>query len=298
MPNPIVDKSMPLEEFDQFSATLREAVMLGSYEGQYPIAQLLADVRALANFDVLNERARTRTRRLMIASIIAFVICLWTALGPVHEVWPLALGTGISLIYFLVRWRRHRRADVSDNVRKVALPFLSVLKQDMAASESVRVRLDLKLPMHADKRVGESPPYQLGRYYKIVDTHYRDAWFEGSARLADGTVVRWSVVDQVCESKRRKKNPRGKIKFKTRHMKRSLVEVAVGLSYKRYLVQEPSKPPPPGRKLEFDPSAKRATVKVSSKWKQKSLDPIDPKLLIDAIATAYSYAQPRQGSAA
>ncbi len=289
---------MPISSFDQFSATQRAAIKLGSYDGSVPIAELLADVRALSNFDLLNERARTTSRRLMIASIIAFAICLWTALGPVHEVWPLALGTGISLVYYLMRWRKHRRFDVSDNVRKVALPFLSVLKQDIAASESVRVRLDLKQPMHAEKRVGESPPYQLGRYYKIVDTHYRDPWFEGSARLIDGTVVRWSVVDQVCESKRRKKNPRGKIKFKTRHMKRSLVEVAVGLSYKRYQVQEPNTRPSAGQKLEFEPTAKRATVKVSSKWKQKSLDPIDPKLLIDAIATAYSCAQPRQGSAA
>ncbi|HTU62652.1 MAG TPA: hypothetical protein VMF89_29525, partial [Polyangiales bacterium] len=65
-----------------------------------------------------------------------------------------------------------------------------------------------------------------------------------------------------------------------------------------YQVQEPSAPAMPGRKLEIEPNAKRVMVKVSSKVKQKSLDPIDPKVLIDSIAAAYSCAQPRQGSAA
>jgi hypothetical protein len=127
-----------------------------------------------------------------------------------------------------------------------------------------------------------------------VDTLFADAWFEGSARLADGAVLRWRIRDDVRESKRTKRNPRGKYKTKTLHYKRSQIRVTVSLPVKSYAVSEV--PSVPGQEVEVQRGVKRCTIKLSRKLKIKSLDPIDPRFLIDAIATAYRSVSPMRSA--
>lgn len=288
---------MPIHGFDKFSARQRSAIEQGVFAGTFTAQELVDDVRAFAHFDELNAVARRSALKLLIGSIIGFVVCLWVALALVSELLPFALALPVAAIYFGFRLRKHARFDVSDNVRKVALPFLSVLKQDIAPTEQVQVQLDLALPTDARKRLGASPEYAFGAYDRIVDTHFRDAWFEGSARLIDGTIVRWSVIEEVRESNRSKRNARGKRKTKTRHAKATLIEVAVGLPSKVYRLGADKLAAPAGYQLKLEQSEKRTTLKVASKLKKKSLDPIDPKLLIDAVSLAYRNAAPLSGSA-
>jgi hypothetical protein len=277
----------------QLSRTQREAIESKEVSGAYPTALLLDNVRALSEFDrVADKWRRTATIALPIlavASVFTFVI----SMSASKLLLPIPIALLVIAIPIAVSLFRLRRLDISDNVRGVALPFLAILKQDVASTQRVRVRLDLALPTDVRKRTNTLPAYARGAYHKVVDTLFVDRWFEGSARLADGTVLRWHVQDDVRESKRTKRNARGKYKTKTRHYKRTRVAVTVSFPAKRYAVSEV--PGIAGQKVSVRRDTKRCTIKLSRKVKLKSLDPIDPRLLIDAISTAYRSATRVQG---
>lgn len=281
------------------SPSQRAALVQKQLSGSFSIEALLSDLRALASFDLNTEAERRAALRWMILSIVACVVSfIVQQAAELGELLPLTCGFVVSAIYFGVRRRRLGQLDVSDNVREVALPFLVILKQDVARDTLVKLELDLAPPTDARKQVSQSPTYSRGRYNKIVDTHYRDAWFAGSAQLADGATVRWSVLDELCVSKRRRTNTR-KGKTKLRHWKRCQISISVALPNKLYRVDARQVPPRPGLKLALVAGEKRTTLKLSMKLKDKfSYDPIGPRALIDAVSMAYRCALPAQGSAA
>ncbi|HET6332989.1 MAG TPA: hypothetical protein VFG30_07230 [Polyangiales bacterium] len=279
----------------QLSNTQREAIESKQVSGAYPPSLLLDNLRALSEFDRLADKWR---RTATIAAPILAVAAVFTLMISLHTttyLLPLPIALLVAAVVIAVSFFRLRPLDISNNVRGVALPFLAILKQDIAATDRVRVRLDLALPTDKRKQVEVLPAYVRGQYHKVIDTLFADPWFEGSARLADGTVLRWRVRDDVRESKRTKRNRRGKYKTKTRHYKRSEIAVVVSLPSKRYVVHDVAGSA--GQRVTVRRDVKRCTIKLQRKLKLKSLEPIDPRFLIDAISAAYRSATP-VGSAA
>jgi hypothetical protein len=180
--------------------------------------------------------------------------------------------------------------DISNNVRQVALPFLAILKHDMRPDELLQLTLDFRPPTHKEKELHKAPSYARGAYHSVVDTTYRDVWFEGSVRLADGAQLRWRVLEDIRESRRTKRNARGKTKTKTRHYKRSYVEIVVALPVKHYALARVR--PDTQLKTSLHTGEKRNTVRLVRKLKSKSLEPIPMRLLIDAISHVYTSAEP------
>jgi hypothetical protein len=258
--------------------------------GHFAVGPLLDDLRALAEYDRQADAWRASAVKLLALLFVCTFFGIFATVITRGLLWPLPLAfvsAGLLIGWSLVRLKK---SDISNNVREVALPFLSIIKQDLAPDQSIQLQLDLALPTDKQKCVKKLPAYQRGPY-RAVDSTFRDPWFQGSARLHDGVVVRWRIADEVLESKRTKRNPRGKIKTKTRHYKRSLIAVAVSLPTKTYRVQQ-QPALPPDQKLSVSQGERRCTLKFQRKVKAKSLDPINPRLLIDAIMSAYGATRP------
>jgi hypothetical protein len=262
--------------------------------GEFTAEALLEQLRAIAGFDADNDARRQRYGGFAIAAFVAVVICLFLAIPFGRAALVVALAAFVAAIVLGVLWKRLAAADISDNVRDVALPFLAIVKQDLAPGAMVSVDLDLAPATDAAKRTGVSPPYARGSYTKVVDTSYRDAWFSGSARLADASVLRWHVVDEVIESKRSKRSRSNKWKTKTHEVKRSAIAVSVALPTKTYAVAAGAAKP--NLKLALAADDKRTTVKLVRKIKAKDLDPIDPRALIDTVAEAYRRVTPARSA--
>lgn len=272
----------------------RAVVASRRLSGEFAVESLLDQLRAIAGFDADNDARRKRYGGFAIAAFIAAVVCLFLAIPFGRAALFVALAALVAAIVLGVLWKRLAAADISNNVREVALPFLAIVKQDLASGTTVSVALDLAPATDAGKRTGVSQPYTRGSYTKIVDTSYRDAWFSGSARLADASVLRWHVVDEVIESRRTKRSRSNKLKTKTRQAKRSAIAVSVALPTKTYAVAAGA--PKPNVKLALAADDKRTTVKLVRKVKAKNLDPIDPRALIDTVAEAYRRATPSRSA--
>ena len=153
----------------------------------------------------------------------------------------------------------------------------------------MQIKLDLRSATAKEKKTSESPPFAEGAYYKIIESFYVDPWFEGTTVLADHSKLQWSIVDRIRERKKTKRNPRGKIKTKTKYTRKTEVEVKVALPDKRYAVSE-------GQSAEH--AGKRNVMKFQRVLKTNNLDPIEPDVLMELIAEAYRGAAPAQGAEA
>jgi hypothetical protein len=269
----------------QLSPAERDTIVSGQFAGDFTPDALLDQMRTLATFDASNDKTRGRFAGLIGICVVATIAALIMHNIAPLVLYPVAALSGIAAIALFIMRRRLVKVDISNNFREVALPFLALIKQDMDADQTVTVRIDLRSPTDPKKRRGTSQPYQQGAYTKIVDTTYSDAWFHGAAQLADGSKLRWDVTDEVCESQRTKRSRSNKSKTKTRHLKRSTIAVALSVANKVYGVNKGLASS--RHKVAVQEGAKRRTIKLTRKLKNKSLDPIDPAVLVDAVSSAY-----------
>ena len=276
-----------LKMLGALSPAERETIGSGQFAGDFTAEALLDQMRHLAAFDASNDATRAQIKKLMGGVVVGAIASLWllTLFGIAMLAVTAAL-IGLA-IYLGVMLGRLSKLDISNNFREVALPFLAILKQDMEPHQTLKVRVDLRAPTHANKRRGSPQSSKGGAYASVVETSYHDNWFAGSARLADASVLHWSVVDDVVESKRTKRSSSGKMKTKTRNYKRSTVAVSLSVANKRYGVTPTASANADGQKLAVQSGAKRRTIKLTRKIKTKSLETMDPGVLIDTVASAY-----------
>jgi hypothetical protein len=154
---------------------------------------------------------------------------------------------------------------------------LTIFREDFDAARPIHLRMSLDKPITKAKKTAETPPYKKGIYHKIIDTTYVDHWMTATAVLVDGTKLSWDVKDEIRERKKTKKNPRNKYKTK---VKKTDIEVEVGLRKKTYALGAPAEG-------AMSSDEKRNKVRVEREIRTDSLDPLSPKALIDVVADVY-----------
>lgn len=247
-----------------------------------PIDEILALLKPLAACDKMADKSRTKLGCSFALGIVLTVVLLilfsnigWSALALFLFVVLLISVIAVTILYFFVR-----SIDISNNFRDFALPVLTVFREDFDAAKPVHLRMNLDGPTAASKKTAESAPYKQGVYHKVIDTTYVDPWMTAAAVLVDGTKLSWEVTDEVRERKKTKRNARGKYKTKTKYRKKTEIEVELGLRKKTYEVTAQA----PGAVTS---AGKRNKVQMEREVRSDSLDPLNPRVLIDAVADVY-----------
>ena len=248
----------------------------------HPIDELLATLRPLAECDKLGDSVRTKLGCSFALGIVLTIVLFFVVMNTVSVtaaviVAVLLLAVTVALGYF---WSWTRGIDVSNNFRQFVVPVLSVFREDIDPTKPVKVDLDLSAPTNKSKLQSESQPYASGVYHKVIDSMYRDPWMSAEAVLTDGTKLSWSVTDAIRERTKTKRNARGKHKTKTKYSKKTNLEVTLGMRKKTYEVVAPE-----GAELTGD--EKRSIVTVERQVQSATLDPIEPRALIDLVADVY-----------
>ena len=264
--------------------------------GRHSPRSLIESLQPLAAFDKQSDKSRIGLG--CTGAVLVFVALIFICANPFPRALSLflalvAAGGATALIIMTVKLSK---LDLSNNFRLVALPFFAVLQEDMEPGEEATIDLDLSSPTSEEKLVEKKEPYKRGSYYKIVDSLFEDEWFSGSARLADGRTLGWSITESITESKRSKKNARGKHKTKTKYYKRVAMTVDVALPSKTHAVDEAAATSPDS-KVRAKQGEKKTTLRVTRRLKLKSEDPIHPRVFLDLIADAYRKARPAKGGA-
>lgn len=196
--------------------------------GRRTVKEWLQLLTEASSFDVVLEQIRNRAGKFRNLFIAATVILAIVAIF-VHE--PLLLwlvlvlaALGAGLFFGLRKWNLDKQ-DVSDDFRKVLVPLLRLLQEDIHPYGQVHLRLDIggltKEKVLAERNM---PP---GRFKKVVLATYADHWCRMKAPLANGGELLLSVENIWSRERRRWRNANGKFKWKTKWKK--VVRVTAGL---------------------------------------------------------------------
>jgi hypothetical protein len=245
--------------------------------------EVIAFLNALSSWDkVVERRARFWGWAAVLAGLgggIGGFIWLGVKKHHPERGGGLLVATVIAVIILARIWSKWSSQNLADNFRIAALPFLTVLREDMEPNQRMQVKLDLREAVIPEKKINESAPYKLGMYHRVIDRTYRDAWFEGRTTLADDTEVSWNVTEQVFERERTKRNARGKTKTKRKYKKRTLVVVTLNFASKEYTLAE--------AKDDVKQKKKTITLKGGEKYEGVQKTPAFD-ILVALMSDAYS----------
>jgi hypothetical protein len=252
--------------------------------------ELLALLKPIAAFDIAAAPARKKAGCTLAVFILLTIVTTVIALTQEAIVQNTILGVALVLaVVAVIIWRSYKKlasADIADTLSHVVVPFLAILREDVTATEPIDVDIDLSPDNAKEKLASEDKLPKKGAYYKIIQRIYMNPWFEGHTTFADGTRVSWKVVDRIRELQKTKKNPRGKIKTKTKRKLRTEVAVKLGFPTKRFVAEREG----------VVAGEKRASM-VIEKTSKGDLETKAFQLLIDAIAAGYSGVSAQKGAA-
>ncbi len=246
-----------------------------------PVDEVLELMRGLVHFDAYTAAKRKKAGcsiPLAILAAIIFFVIAGNAEGLTTVMLILGVLSIVAAIAAAVFYMRLRAQDLSDNLTLTAAPFITLLREDMNPGDPLHVDIDLRPWAIAEKKKKESEPYKKGAYYKVIDRLYVDPWFSGSATLADGTKLKWRVIDHMLEKTGNKRNARGKIKTKTKVKRKTVAIVTLGFPTKEYAVQDAA---------DIERDEKRTTMTLARKHKSAGEETAALDLLVDIIADGY-----------
>ncbi|WP_428243608.1 hypothetical protein [Gynuella sp.] len=232
------------EEMKRFYRTL---VDRHHYSGEYCIEDWLRCFRYLQT----QGRKRAKLAKISIYLLVAIVVIGVVSLVQHWPIIPLMIGLLVLDIVFLIAMRKHQK--VFDRLRHTLLPFLTVLQQDSRSDQPLSMELDLRGFDQVSKRVRHTAAGK--QYPRVEESLFQDPWCRGQLTLCDESVLSWQVQEIVRERKIRKKNARGKIKFKTKYKCRTRLNFSLSFKHNRYQLNDSA------AKLQIKQGERRTVLK-------------------------------------
>lgn len=186
-----------------------------------------------------------------------------------------------------------RKHNLPNGLRSLAIPLLPILREDHDPDKPLELSIDFTGAKQRSKEAGKSEPYKKGAYYRVVDTFYDDPWLDGRALFADGAEVRFTVIDHLRDSHKRKRNYRGKVKFKTKAKKKTELAVEISFPVRNYAPVSKPVPSTGIKKESVKPGEDRTVVRLTRVVPADGLDAA-PHIdyLLELIAAAYARVDP------
>jgi hypothetical protein len=270
-------------------------------EAAYVPADWLTLLGSVAEFDRCSDSARKFAGWSGCLGVIVLIVGIFI-LGSDPEWrsdvpgWAAAAVAGLLVFYILVSavaYFRLRGIDMPNKLRQFVVPAITILREDMEPSEPLSLKLDLRGGTLKEKQTDEQSSGP--GYPKVVESYFTDRWMSGSARLADASSVQWEIVDYIRQRKTTKRNPRGKIKSKTKYKIKTLIDVRVGFRQSDYTPLTPGRVAEQRGEITLQAGAKRNTFRVRRVVQSSDLNSaLELKQFLDAIASAYKRVKPSE----
>jgi len=256
------------------------------------LAELDAHDRAVAA-----RRARAKRRFWLVFGLGLGLVALGFAVGPVFAAAVFVLWL-IAVLALGAQRSRLARGDLPDLLSHTIVPLVALLREDIEPRTALRLALDVRPCVRDENIVSRTEPYKKGAYHKVVDTFHAHPWLLAELELVDGSRVAIAASDRVRHRKQTKRNPRGKIKTKTKVAVKTDLRVTVRMKNEVWTYDAA---PAAGMKVKPGDDRTRLSVRRKRKlpgralgWKERTLPGRDVQArdLLDAVAQAYKGARP------
>lgn len=222
-----------ISEYFSLSASEKQFLKSKQITDEKTADQWLQFFAKTRNFDFNNDKNRGRSFWVGCSGVILAFVSLFLMtifIGFITLPIALIMIIGSCIFYFFFK-----KFDVDGEVlKKSVIPLVKVLREEMSPQTKIKMRIDMRGFQQNEKFIKKSNPYNRGAYYKIVDSFYKDHWFDGETYLADGTKIIWNIENYVKSSTKSKRNPRGKHKTKTKEKHRSVIHLQAAVLRRNY----------------------------------------------------------------
>ncbi|HEY8481094.1 MAG TPA: hypothetical protein VIL71_14810 [Spirillospora sp.] len=162
------------------------------------------------------------------------------------------------------KWRLHERVPL------VVVPMVRILMADMPPNGTLSVAVDMRGPHIAEKAGPQQDLPSQRPISKLKQWFVHDPWLRMRAELRDGSVVDVAVIDRIRHRTYRKRNLRGKTKYKHKTKTVQTVQVTRRLPKDA----QPQRPPtrPPQRIAVQAKQGRRLAIRARAKWPEPHED--------------------------
>jgi hypothetical protein len=211
------------DDLKQFSLELRRKKRL---VGDYSVQEWLERLRYVAAHDSTGDRWR---KRAGIGIILFGFASLFALAAPTAYLSGalFALFVGCTVLFFHLKSQ-----DIPNRLRNSVLPLLTLLQQDADRKAPLVLNVDLSGQEQPSKQIDQQT--LSSAYPKVEQAWFVDPWFQGSATLRDGSVLRWNITDRVRRRIISKLNARGKTKIKRKFKVKTRMDFSLSAKKGRY----------------------------------------------------------------
>ena len=288
---------------DNMQQQLNTVIANMKISGSWPIRQLLEFGAALKEYDVSVEKKKKFALAGMIVCLVplALIILVGIFSGGIltkNAIQTMVLLAAILLILGIVAsifFLRYRKFDVCDEFRKFLLPLLEHLQDDIKKNSTVLVEMPLDSLENSTYLKNTSDVYSKGAYHKCLDYLYDRVFLSVTLRLHDGNTLILRGNEFLKKTKKTKKNPRGKIKTKTKYTKKFTFDTRLKINSGVYTCQEiPQDGVRSDSQMMYSKQSEKGTT-LGLKYLHRNGRELMPdyKLTLEKIATLYTYLQPK-----
>ncbi len=206
-------------------------------DGRHTAVKWLRTFRKLALLDKLGDSYRADQSYMwkIVGAITVGMISFFAAMGSenyfIFIVTAACIGAIIKVLYDR---KKIKKLDLSNHLRLFLMPLLTILREDVSKNKRLSIQATLKEADSEEYKIKEIP-FEGKGYPKINELHYKIPRIILSTTLIDNTALLLTTTDFVRKRNITKKNPRGKIKYKTKFKVKQVV--IVKLQFKKSIYQ-------------------------------------------------------------
>ena len=230
--------------------------------GRRKFREWIQVLRELARFDKLVEAQSKQYRKKAIllgvlaavgVFLLPLVLGIVTGLAAFVGTWAAILFAmvyltglallGVRILGILKDMGRLKEADLDNNLRRLLLPFLEALAEDVHGTAKATLRLELS-GIHKDKVVGHRSYERIElvgnvrRKARYTEVLYDCPWCYVRLPLRNGCTLEVWVRDRILERRRTRANAAGRVKTKVKFIRRVFARVRLAPRPDRYVWDE------------------------------------------------------------
>ncbi|WP_020531708.1 SdpI family protein [Flexithrix dorotheae] len=293
-----MSRKKSLEVYNSLDDEQKEIISTKKISGNQPASAWLERLKKVALMDHYGDTYRKNQTYAILMVFIGIAGFILTVICLANEFYyglviPVLAVIGIVLIY--KSSSKFNKMDLTNHLRLFIVPLLAILKEESRKKEKIDLEINLNNPCEKDNIV-ETIPNSNKKYPKVKTTFYDLQWMSGKAKLQDQTQLHWTVNDLVRKRDITKKNPRGKIKFKTKYKVKHNVNLKLSIPKESYeLVKNPNENQPVNGayKMAYVSSDRFHVFKIRSTDVSATLDEsVKLNHFLGTITKAYKHVKP------
>jgi len=272
--------------------------------GQWPLSQLFSVFDTLTEYDVQIEAKLAKFKKFaIIGFIVAGISFFVTMFGmsvnpniPFLTVPLLVIALVVGIVGLVLKFR-YKKMDLQNEFREYVRPLLENLQDDIKSNSSVALDLYLSPVEQKQFSKGKSDKYSVGVYHKCYDYYFERDFLNVKLRLTDGNRLMLTGTELLIKTSKTKRNPRGKIKTKTKYKKRVGFDARLTVDPEKFHCKQL----PKEGALKFYAKQSNGTpiigIKFTEKLKGTPADMVpDPNVTLQSIVTLYTFLHAKASS--